>query len=68
MNVAIISPNQNTYSETFIQAHKKIDANVFYYFGGAIPNQLEGFGCIDQCRWISLIKKNWTKDYGEKGR
>ncbi len=47
MNVAIISPNQNAYSETFIQAHKKIDAKVFYYFGGYIPTQLEGIGYID---------------------
>ena len=47
MNVAIISPNQNAYSETFIQAHKKINAKVFYYFDGYIPKQLEGIGYID---------------------
>lgn len=47
-NVAVISPNYNAFSETFIQAHKNIDANVLYYFGGRIPNQLEGYGFIDQ--------------------
>lgn len=48
-NIAIISPSQDAYSETFIQAQKKyLKGNVFYYFGGKIPTQLEG----------SLIKLN----------
>lgn len=46
MNLAIISPNQNAYSETFIQAHRRIRANVFYYFDGLPPTQLDGFGFI----------------------
>lgn len=46
MNVAIISPNQNAYSETFIQAHRNINAKVFYYYGGAIPKYLDGYGYI----------------------
>lgn len=34
MNIAIFSPNQNPYSETFIQAHKNyLKDNVFYYYG-----------------------------------
>jgi colanic acid/amylovoran biosynthesis glycosyltransferase len=45
-NVAIVSPNQNAYSETFIQAHKAIDAHVFFYYGGGVPNYLEGEGRI----------------------
>lgn len=33
-NIAIFTPNQNPYSETFIQAHKKYLKNkVFYYYG-----------------------------------
>lgn len=34
MNIAIFSPSQNPYSETFIQAHKNFLAgNIFYYYG-----------------------------------
>lgn len=47
MNLAIISPNQNAYSETFIQAHKGIKADkVFFYYGGFIPSRLEEYGPI----------------------
>jgi colanic acid/amylovoran biosynthesis glycosyltransferase len=46
MNLAIISPNQYAYSETFIQAHRKIEANIFYYYDGLIPKQLENVGYI----------------------
>lgn len=44
--IAIISPNQNAYSETFIQAHRNINADVFFYYGGAIPSYFEGTGFI----------------------
>ena len=34
MNIAIFSPNQNPYSETFIQAHKKnLKGKIFYHYG-----------------------------------
>lgn len=34
MNIALFTPNQNPYSETFIQAHKKyLKGNVFYFYG-----------------------------------
>jgi colanic acid/amylovoran biosynthesis glycosyltransferase len=47
MNLAILSPSQNAYSETFIQAHKRIsDVVVYYYYGGSIPTILEGHGPI----------------------
>ncbi len=48
MRIALVSPNQNAYSETFIQAHRKIDVSVLYYFGGSVPNQLEGYGYLDK--------------------
>lgn len=45
MNIAILSPNKNSYSETFIQAQKVgLKGRVFYYFDGFIPKQLEGEG------------------------
>ncbi|WP_400077985.1 glycosyltransferase family 4 protein [Winogradskyella sp. R77965] len=44
MNIAIFSPNQNPYSETFIQAQKNfLKGNVFYYYGYLGLIELEGF-------------------------
>tara|TARA_R110001583_G_scaffold14135_8_gene59544 strand:- start:4635 stop:5726 length:1092 start_codon:yes stop_codon:yes gene_type:complete len=44
MNIAIFSPNQNPYSETFIQAHKNyLKGHVFYYYGRGSHIQLEGY-------------------------
>lgn len=43
MKIAIFSPNQNPYSETFIQAHKNyLQGQVFYYYGGKGRIELEG--------------------------
>lgn len=51
MNLAIVSPGKNIYSETFIQAHKQIKAdNVLFYYGNTIPNYLENKGIINICR------------------
>lgn len=42
MNIAIFTPSQNPYSETFIQAHKNyLKGQVFYYYGRK-NIQLEG--------------------------
>lgn len=40
-NIAIFSPNQNPYSETFIQAHKIYLKDKVYYYYGARNIQLE---------------------------
>lgn len=46
--LAILSPSQNAYSETFIQAHKElIDATIYYYYGNSIPFYLEGKGNLN---------------------
>lgn len=43
MNIALCSPNKNSYSETFIQAHKEyLEGNIFYYYHGELPTKLEG--------------------------
>lgn len=43
MNIAIFTPSQNPYSETFIQAHKNhLKGKVFYYYGNGAYIQLEG--------------------------
>lgn len=47
MKLAIVSPSNNSYSETFIHAHRLIDgAQVSFYFGGDMPTQLEGKGAL----------------------
>jgi len=57
MNIALISPNYNKYSETFINAHKNLlKGNIYYYYGGFIPNMLEGIGKINSI--IDSLKEN----------
>ncbi|WP_417890148.1 glycosyltransferase [Xanthomarina gelatinilytica] len=47
MNIAIFTPGQNPYSETFIQAHKRyLKDQVFYYYGGKGHIRLEGTGSL----------------------
>lgn len=59
MNLAIISPSQNAYSETFIQAHKRIPGvNVLYYFGGGMPKSLENYGPIASQTILAKINRN----------
>jgi len=42
MRLAIISPNQEQYSETFIQFHRtRIPAHVYFLFGGFLPVESE---------------------------
>jgi colanic acid/amylovoran biosynthesis glycosyltransferase len=48
ISLAILSPNANAYSETFIQAHKQLPFNIKYYFDGFIPRLLEGEGRLNQ--------------------
>lgn len=40
LNIALLSPYKNSYSETFIQQHRlNITGNVIYYFNGNIPKE-----------------------------
>lgn len=64
MNIAIFSPSQNPYSETFIQAHKHfLKGNIFYYYGTS-NIQLEGYPAISSSFervFLKLIKKTLKK-------
>lgn len=43
MNIALISPTKNAYSETFIQAHiQHLLGNVHHFYGGFVPTTFEG--------------------------
>ncbi len=51
MNIALLSPNQNAYSETFIQAHKNLlKGKVYFFYSGIVPTKLEGGNLIDSRR------------------
>jgi len=52
-NLAILSPNRNAYSETFIQHHKLLPFNVKFYYNGFLPCELEPYGYLDV-----LVEKN----------
>lgn len=43
MNIALVSPNEDGLSETFIKAHRDLlDGNVRHYYWGLVPEFLEG--------------------------
>lgn len=47
MNIALLSPSKNSYTETFIQAQKNsLKGTIFYYYDGFMPTMLEGHGSI----------------------
>jgi len=57
MNIALLSPNQNAYSETFIQAHKNLlKGNVFFYNGSIDRTSLEGYGSLKKIGKTSFFK------------
>ncbi|TDP00880.1 glycosyltransferase [Flavobacterium sp. 245] len=61
-NIAIVSPGENVYSETFIQEQKKgLKGNIFYYYNGEIPQFLEGFGELRRSftTWSVKIKRKF---------
>ena len=57
INIAVIAPNANIYSETFIKAHKDLlNGNIHFLYGGLIPTISERTG--------SLSGKNETFNKG----
>ncbi len=58
--LAILSPNENVYSETFIQAHKKLPFIIKYYYGGFLPARLEGKGEIFNGSLWKKVKRRFT--------
>ncbi len=66
MNIAIFTPNQNPYSETFIQAHKNfLKGKVFYYYGSK-PIHLEGNDEI-ATKWQRRVNK-FKKCFGSASK
>ncbi len=60
--LAILSPNQNSYSETFIQAHRQLPFDIRFYYGGWIPYWLEGKSMMT-LPWKLRIEKKLQKGF-----
>ncbi len=57
--VALVSPNKNTYSETFIQAHRqRLDADIRYLYGGYAPQFSEKYGPLTGQNLFARIFRN----------
>ncbi len=63
INLAIISPQRDAISETFIKAHKQLPFNVKFYYGGYFPNNLEGEKSIFE---FSFLEKLYFKFFNNK--
>lgn len=64
MNIAILSPANNQYSETFIHAHKLyLAGKIFFYYGNNENQFLEGVGVLtnNQKRLFYQIKRRILK-------
>jgi glycosyltransferase involved in cell wall biosynthesis len=59
--LAILSVNQNSYSETFIQAHRKLPFNIKYYYDCMTAPKLEGAHNLTQFTLTERIKKRFNK-------
>lgn len=58
MNIALLSPNYNVVSETFIQYHKEnLPGKVYYYYNGIIPKSLEGYGKFENKYYSSRFNR-----------
>lgn len=63
IKLAIFSPNENAYSETFIQAHRQLPFAISYYYQGWLPTRLDPQGSIVQFSLAERIKKKFTAGF-----
>ncbi|WP_324721944.1 glycosyltransferase [Salinimicrobium sp. HB62] len=62
MNIALVSPSRNAYSETFIKAHTNyLKGNIFHYYSGEVPTKLEGGLVINsrKKRILDIVKGHY---------
>ncbi|MCZ2397302.1 MAG: glycosyltransferase [Chitinophagales bacterium] len=55
--LAIFSPNQNAYSETFIQAHRQLPFDIRFYYGDFLPSGIENGSMIELPMKLRVEKK-----------
>lgn len=57
-NLAIVSPNQHAYSETFIQFHKKkLPHNIFFLYSNFLPEMAEGELPIVKYHFLNRLRR-----------
>lgn len=61
--LAIFSPGNNSYSETFIQAHKRLPFKIKYYYGGELPTKMEGDENMAQFSSWQRVKKKLNNSF-----
>lgn len=61
--LAIFSPGQNAYSETFILAHKKLPFTIRYYYDGYLPTKLEGADGLAVFTLAQQIEKKLKRNF-----
>ena len=63
LNVALISPNKDAYSETFIKAHKELlDGEVYFLYGNTIPTHYKDKDGKEQ-RLMTTATAKWIGCY-----
>jgi glycosyltransferase involved in cell wall biosynthesis len=63
INIAILSPSKDAYSETFIQAHKNfLKGRVYFFNSGILPTKLEGGNLINsrRLRILNIIRGHFN--------
>lgn len=63
ITLAVFSPNENVYSETFIQAHRQLPFAIKYYYQGWLPTRLDPQGSIVQFSLTERIQKKLTPGF-----
>lgn len=59
VNLAIVSPSRNSYSETFIQQHRdQLEGNKFFFYSSFLPEMSDVDGVIVQYNTINRIRRS----------
>lgn len=67
VKLAILSPSNKNFSETFVNVHKeKIDADVKFYYFNSLPTKLEGYGELIRHDIVSRIRRKFDIGLGPK--
>ena len=68
LNLAIVAPSKDAYSETFIRAQiDRLPFHVFHYHDGNIPRQLDGEGVIENQSVKQRIFHRLHRAFGYEG-
>ena len=61
--LALFSPGNDGYSETFIRAHKTLPFNIKHYYGGYFPTELEGNKSLIDFTIAEKIEKKMKRHF-----